>query len=63
MNILQRTFFKEKRLHYVLFTIIPWLIMVTIYTLNKVLDKSILVDTNIQIVAVRRKKNAVFGKN
>jgi hypothetical protein len=63
MNILQRAFFEEKRLYYVLFAIILWFIMATIYTLNKVLEKSVLEDTNVQIVAVRRKKTAVFGKN
>jgi hypothetical protein len=63
MNILQRAFFEEKRLHYVLFAIILWFIIATIYPLNKVLEKSVLEDTNVQIVAVHRKKTAVFGKN
>jgi hypothetical protein len=56
-----RGIFAEKFLQYALFAIILWFIMVTIHLLNKILEKSILVDTSVQI-AVMHKKTAVFGK-
>jgi hypothetical protein len=62
MSILHEEFFVEKFLQYVLFAIIPWFIMATIHIPNKVFEKSILVDTNVQIVVVPRKKIVVFGK-
>jgi len=36
--------------------------MATIHILNKVFEKSVLVDTNVQIVGILRKKTIVFGK-
>jgi hypothetical protein len=61
MNILQEEFLAEKFLQYALFAIILWFITVTIHILNKILEKSILVDKSVQI-AVMHKKTAVFGK-
>jgi hypothetical protein len=62
MNILQKEFFEEKLLHYVLYAIILWSIMVIIHTPNMVLEKSLLADTNVHIVVINRKKPEVFGR-
>jgi hypothetical protein len=62
MNILHEEFYEEKFPLYVLFAVILWFIMAIIHTPSKVLEKSILVDTNVQIVVIHMKKTAVFGK-
>jgi hypothetical protein len=62
MNIPQKEFFVEKLLQLVLFVVLLWFIMAIIHIPNKVLEKSTLVGTNVQIVVVHRKKTVVFGK-
>jgi cell division protein FtsL len=62
MNILHEEFFVEKFLQPVLYVVLLWFIMAIIHMQNKVLEKSTLVGTNVQIVVVHRKKTVVFGK-
>ena len=62
MNILHEEFFVEKFLQSVQFVVLQWFIMAIIPILKKVLEKSILVDINAQIVVVHTKKIIVFGK-
>ncbi|MDQ1274843.1 MAG: putative transposase [Euryarchaeota archaeon] len=56
MNIPYEEFFHEKFLRSVLFVVLQWFIMAIIHILNKVLEKSTLVDINAQIVVVHMKK-------
>ncbi|KKH91290.1 hypothetical protein DU80_08775 [Methanosarcina mazei] len=62
MNTLHKEFFVEKFLQSVQFVILQWFIMAITPILNKVLEKSTLVDINTQIVVVHTKKIIVFGE-
>ncbi len=62
MNILHEEFSVEKSLQNVPYAVLLWFIMAIIHTLNRVLEKPILVDIDVQIAVVHRKKSIVFGK-
>ena len=47
MNILHEEIYEGKFLHYDLFALILWFIMLTIHIPHKILEKSIFVDTNV----------------